>query len=266
MAEISEHSAEIGGRLIAWREAPSEGTTPLYVHGVPESSEMWAPFLEQTGGVAIDLPGFGRSAKASDGPYTIDGLADAIEALLAHLGVDRVRLVAHDWGAVALAFAQRAPERIERLVLADVVPFLPGYRWHRVARAWRTPVVGELTMGFTTRMGMARSTRLPRDAVAAIMRHFDHGTQRAILKLYRSAPPDVLEAAGRDLGRIDAPALIVWGERDPYLPTSFAHGLAGALGTPDPQVEIVPGAGHWVWVDDPAQVSRIVRFVGASDV
>ena len=61
----------------------------------------------------------------------------------------------HDWGAVGLALAQRRPERIERLVMFTTVPFLPGYRWHRVARGWRTPLVGELMMGFTTRWALA---------------------------------------------------------------------------------------------------------------
>jgi pimeloyl-ACP methyl ester carboxylesterase len=58
-----------------------------------------------------------------------------------------MRLVLHDWGAVGLAFAQRAPERIERLVAIDAVPLLPGYRWHPIARVWRTPVAGEVAMG-----------------------------------------------------------------------------------------------------------------------
>ena len=261
MADVIQREAEIGGRLTAWREAPYEGVPVLYVHGVPDSAEMWDPLLAQTGGLALDLPGFGRSAKPSHGPYTIDGLADAIEAFLAHSGVDRVSLVLHDWGAVGLAFAQRAPERIERIVLADVVPFLAGYRWHRVARMWRTPVVGELAMGFTTRYLMQRGSGRSGADVDRVMRHFDHGTQRALLKLYRAADPDVLAAAGRDLGRVTAPALIVWGERDPYLPADFARPLADALGTPAPEVEVVPGAGHWVVTEDPATVSRIVRFL-----
>ena len=46
----------------------------------------------------------------------------------------------HDWGAVGLELAQRRPEAVERLVLIDVVPFVPGYRWHPTARIWRTTV------------------------------------------------------------------------------------------------------------------------------
>ena len=53
---------------------------------------------------------------------------------------------------MGLALAQRFPERIERLVVFTCVPLLPGYRWHRVARGWRTPLIGELLMGFTHRL------------------------------------------------------------------------------------------------------------------
>ena len=101
------------------------------------------------------------------------------------MGLERFSLVVHDWGSVGLALAQRFPERIERLVMFSGVPFVPGFRWHRVARAWRTPLVGEVVMGVTTRWGFRRE--LPRELADAAWEAFDHGTQRAILKLYRAS-------------------------------------------------------------------------------
>ena len=149
----------------------------------------------------------------------------------------------------------------------DVVPFLPGYRWHRLARLWRAPVVGELAMGFTSphdRAAGAARRRRPagsrRRCWSEMLRHFDHGTQRAILRLYRSASPEALAAAGAGLGAVDAPALVVWGERDPYLPSELAGRLAAALGGPA-EVVTVPGAGHWPWLDDPAVVDRVCGFL-----
>ena len=71
---------------------------------------------------------------------------------------------------------------------------------------------------------------MPEDFIDSIWDHYDHGTQRAILKLYRSAPPDVLARAGERLGEISAPALVVWGGDDPYLPPRFAHAYGEALG------------------------------------
>src|ERR1700754_2920723 len=119
---IETHHAEIGGLPVTWRSAPSDDPPTLWLHGVPDHSELWIPFLERAGGVAPDLPGFGASAKRGDLDYSIGGYADWLERFCAHAGLDRVRLVMHDWSVAGLAFAQRAPERIERIVAIDVVP------------------------------------------------------------------------------------------------------------------------------------------------
>ena len=201
--------------------------------------------------------------------YSIEGYADFLEAFVDHLGLERFSLVVHDWGGVGLALAQRRPGALERLVICNCVPLLPDYRWHRWARLWRRPVVGELTMGFTTRFALKRSlreafvTRGPelKSLADRAWANFDHGTPRAVLKLYRSAPPEVLEAAGSRLGAITAPALVAWGERDPYISTDFAQAYADALGG-EARVEMIPAAGHWPWLDRPELVEEIVRFLG----
>src|SRR5688500_11414919 len=118
--EIRERREEIAGIETFWREA--DGEPVIYVHGVPTSSDDWLPFLERTGGVAMDLPGFGRSGKPGGFDYSIDGYGAWLEQFRRHLGLDRYRLLVHDWGAVGLAAAQAAPERVERLVVANAVP------------------------------------------------------------------------------------------------------------------------------------------------
>jgi pimeloyl-ACP methyl ester carboxylesterase len=254
-----------------WRSATAPGSaagaTPLYIHGVPTNSDDWMPFLERSGGLAPDLPGFGRSGKPSHFDYSIEGYASFVERFLDLLEVERVSLVVHDWGSVGLAFAQRRPERVECLVVINAVPLLPGYRWHRTARLWRTPVLGELAMGATTRRTLRRASResnatpgpMPEAWLDSVLDHFDHGTQRAILRLYRSAPSDVLARAGADLAKLSMPALVVWGARDPYIPTRFAQEYARAL----PQAELLelPDAGHWPWLDEPRTIDRIVEFL-----
>jgi pimeloyl-ACP methyl ester carboxylesterase len=253
--EIAERTADVAGLAVSYRQA---GDAPiLYLHGVPTDSYDWIPFLERLGGIAPDLPGFGRSAKPADFDYSIPGYDLFLEAFVDGLGLDRFALVMHDWGGLGLALAQRFPERIERIVMFPVVPFLPGYRWHRVARGWRTPVVGELLMGFTTRWGLRRA--LPHELADAAWESFDHGTQRAILKLYRSAPPDVLARAGERLGEVRARALILWARDDPYLPVEFAERLADALGG-EVTLELVEG-GHWPWHGRPELVQRAAEFL-----
>jgi pimeloyl-ACP methyl ester carboxylesterase len=267
--DAAELTDEVAGVPVAWREAEPRTVAPvLYVHGAPTDGDDWLPFLDRTGGYAPDLPGFGRSGKPGDFDYSIDGYASFLEAFLDHVGVERYSLVVHDWGAVGLAMAQREPGRVERLVVANAVPLLPGYGWHRVARVWRTPVAGEFLMGITTRFGMRRAIRrdvadrqAADEMVERLWKHFDHGTQRAILRLYRSAPPEVLARAGERLGEITAPALVVWGERDPFIPPEFALRYRDALGG-QTSVETIGEAGHWPWLDRPESVDAVATFLG----
>jgi pimeloyl-ACP methyl ester carboxylesterase len=246
---VERHRAEIDGTLVSWLSAP--GADVLYVHGVPDSAAMWTPFLEWTGGIAVDLPGFGESGKPASWPYSLDGYARFLPAFLDHVGIDSVRLVAHDWGAVALTLGPR----IERLVAIDVHPMLPGHRWPPIARAWRTPVLGELAMGFTGRGTLRRIGGLSQDHVQAVLQHFDHGTQRAILKLYRSANVNLVA-----LDAVLAPALVLWGENDRYLDSAWARRFAGALGGPA-DVEIVAGASHWPWLERSEVIEMVAEFL-----
>jgi pimeloyl-ACP methyl ester carboxylesterase len=270
--ELSEHTAELEGLPIFWRGGGAVvgsggAAVPLYLHGVPSNSDEWVPFLKRSGGLAPDLPGFGRSGKPGSLSYTIDEYDRFIERFLDFVGVERVRLVVHDWGAVGLAFAQRRPERIERLVVINAVPLLPGYRWHRTARIWRTPVLGELAMGttnrrvlqFLSRESNATAGPMPEEWLDSVLGHFDQGTQRAILRLYRSSPPAVLEAAGAQLRALRMPALVVWGMRDPYIPERFGRAYASALG--GAEVIELPDAGHWPWLDRPDVIDRVVDFL-----
>ncbi len=271
MPALTEHRAELGGQPVFWRSAPSDGAPPvLYVHGVPTSADDWTPFLERGGGIAPDLPGFGRSGKRADGAYTMEGYDRWLEAFLNHLGVERFRLLVHDWGGVGLLLAQRFPERVERLVVMNAVPFLPGYRWHRLARVWRARWAGELVMGATSRVALKQLSRasnatkgpMPAAWLDQVTAGFDLGTQRAILRLYRTSPPEKLALAGLGLERLACPALVVWGDQDPYVPAEFADAYAAALG-PHAEVLHLPDAGHWPWLDRPDLVGTVVDFLTA---
>jgi pimeloyl-ACP methyl ester carboxylesterase len=268
--EISDHNGELDELPVFWRTAPAApGTaTPLYVHGVPSSSDDWLPFLRVTGGIAPDLPGFGRTGKPGYLSYTIEEYDRFLERFLDERELERVSLVVHDWGAVGLSLAQRLPERIERLVIINAVPFLAGYRWHRTARIWRTPGLGELSMGLTFRSTMRLLTReanvtpgpLPEEWIESTLAHFDEGTQRAILRLYRSSPPERLAAAGAGLGELAMPALVAWGTQDPYIPARFARDYAEALGSAA-ELQEYPDAGHWAWLDRPDMIDRVASFL-----
>jgi pimeloyl-ACP methyl ester carboxylesterase len=270
--EVSDYTGELDGQPVFWRDATppdkaSGAAVPLYLHGVPSNCDEWTAFLRRSGGLAVDLPGFGRSGKPGFLKYTIDEYDRFLERFLDERGVERVQLVMHDWGAVGLAFAQRLPERVERLVIINAVPFLPGYRWHRTARIWRTPGLGELAMGTTTRFTLRLASResnatpgpMPEEWLDSVLEHFDQGTQRAILRLYRSSPSEVLVAAGARLAAIDAPALVVWGMRDPYIPARFGREYAQALA--NAELLELADAGHWPWLDRPDAIDRVLEFL-----
>jgi pimeloyl-ACP methyl ester carboxylesterase len=103
---------------------------------------------------------------------------------------------------------------------------------------------------------------MPEQWLDSVMDHFDQGTQRAILRLYRSSPSSVLAAAGAKLGTLEMPALVVWGLKDPYLPARFGRAYADALG--NAKLIELPDAGHWAWLDRPDAIDSVVEFLGAA--
>jgi pimeloyl-ACP methyl ester carboxylesterase len=263
---VDEHTIELAGSPVYFRRAAGRGLPALYLHGIPTSSDDWVELLERTGGIAPDLIGFGRSGKGGHLDYTVEGLADAVEPLLG----ERVRLVAHQWGAVVgLELAARHPEQFESLALCNPLPLIEGFHWPGPAEWWRRPLLGELLMGATNRRLIARTLKQgspnpqawPDERIATVWEQFDQGTQRAILRLHRHTDAHRFESQRERLARLDAPVLVLWGERDPWLPVSLAERFAGLL--PHATLERVPGAGHWPWLDQTDVSERIAAFLAA---
>jgi pimeloyl-ACP methyl ester carboxylesterase len=204
----------VDGVSTFFRRVPGEGPPVVFVHGNPTHSEDWQPFLERTQGpaLAFDLPGWGRSGRPSPAEfdYSMNGLARFVKRFLQRMAVDRHSLVVHDWGAVALIAAQDDPGRIRRLAIVNAVPLLPGYRG--IARrasggrvAWassRTRLWTRWAMDFGLRESRGDRSRHDPAFVDMIWEHLDRGTLAAVLRLYRSADPDRLAAAGERLDRL----------------------------------------------------------------
>lgn len=272
MGTVEQRVVEVDGVRTLYRRRPGDGRPTVFVHGNPTHSEAWLPFLERAGGpaVALDLPGWGCS-EAPDRrrfDYSMHGLARFVGRFLDALGIVEHALVVDDWGSLALIDAQTHPERVERLVIIDAVPLLPGYRWHWIARwFWRRRPLGELVNATTTRSGVRLLSRqasptpgpLPEPFLDLVWRGRRPGTWPAVLDLYRSADPDRLAAAGSRLGLLRCPALVVWGAADPYIPARFGRAYAERL--PDAELLIVDGAGHWPWLDRPELVETVTAFL-----
>jgi pimeloyl-ACP methyl ester carboxylesterase len=265
---VTEETIQLDEQPVFLRRAGDDAVPILYLHGLPTSSFDWLGPLELGGGIAVDLPGFGRSGKRGDLDYSLAGHVTFVGRLLDALGIERVRLCLHDWGAaVGLAWASENPERVGRLVVVNGVPLLAGFRWRGWARAVRTPLAGPVAVGFATprmvrrlsRVGSGGREPLPKPFLDSVSEHIDLGTERALLRLLRSATPQSLAAAGAGLSLIDAPALVLHGARDPWIPAGFGAGYAATLG--DATLERIEDAGHWPWLEKPELSDRIVRHL-----
>ena len=146
------------------------------------------------------------------------------------------------------------------------MPFLPGYRWHRTARIWRTPRArgdgdGRRPCGFTlkwlSREANVTPGPLPEDMRRSIIDHFDQGTERAILRLYRSSPPERLAAAGAHLGDVGPDAGGV-GHARPLHPRALRREYAVRS---QRRAARAPDAGHWPWLDRPDLPARVHEFL-----
>jgi pimeloyl-ACP methyl ester carboxylesterase len=269
---VEEAELVLDGIKVFYRRVPGDGTPVVYCHGNPTHGEEAVPWLERVKGpaIAIDMPGWGRSDRPDPAhfDYSMHGLSAFLERCLDGLGIGQRKLVVHDWGGLALIGSQRRPELVERLVVVNAVPLLPGYRWHWIAQLWRRRPLGEILNRTTTKSGLALLLRqargdhrsaMPPEFVDMIWNRWDRGTQAALLQLYRHADPPRLAEAGANLNRLVCPSLVLWGDSDIYLPLKFGEAYARAL--PSSEFESIKGAGHWPWVDDPSVIDRIAAFV-----
>jgi pimeloyl-ACP methyl ester carboxylesterase len=252
------------------RESHGEGTPVVFWHGNPTNADDWLPFMKRLGrpAFAADLPAFGGSSAPAGFDCSVHSYGRWAGALLDELGLERYSLVIHDWGAVGLIPALAHPERIESMVAFNTIPFGASYRWHPLARVWRRRPWGEISFALSNRavvgLGLARDRpgfkAMPRSLVDRAQEGLSRDdTRRAILALYRSADPEVLDVIGGNLSHFEAPTLLLWADRDRYIGREYGHRWAELF--PNATLEEIPGAGHWAWVDRPELVDRTVRFL-----
>jgi pimeloyl-ACP methyl ester carboxylesterase len=270
---LEERHVVAGAIRTRYWEAEGPGDPVVFVHGNPTSADDWLPFLSRLDGVrrclAPDLVGWGQSEKPADLGYTMDTLAWFVQRLIDALDIERFDMVVHDWGAIGLVVASWRPQVVGRVVVINAVPLSAEFRWHWVGRLWRRRVIGELlnltTTRWATRQLLRQATPRPGslpELAEQISRYLDAGTKRAILQLYRDADPWKLGQVGHALAALRSPALVVWGDDDPYIPARFADFYRETLGD-DARLERLSGAGHWPWLDRPDVVDLVADFLGS---
>lgn len=241
----------------------------VFVHGNPGPKEDWAGLMERlppaVRAVAPDMPGYGAASRPRDFDYSVEGYSRHLAACLDQLGIDRAHLVLHDFGGLwGLAFATSHPDRVRSFTLINTGIF-EDFRWHKFARVWQTPVLGELAFMSANRyfvkvgLNADNPKPFPDEFINRIISHMDRGHARAVLKLYRSAR-DFKAVLAPILERLpliaDRPTLVVFGSADAYIPAR--HAEAQRKHFPSADVHLLDGCGHWPFVDDPDSVAALV--------
>lgn len=242
-------------------------TAKLFIHGVPDSPAIWRPLL-----AALDLgdapiavpalPGFTGPLPAGF-PATKEAYADwavgqAEMLFAAHGPID---IIGHDWGAlIAQRVAMLRPDLIRSWAISNAV-IEPGYRGHRIARIWNTPVLGEIFMALSKADKLAAGLAaqgIPADIAAEEAEQWKNkDKRRAILTLYRSAKGlSFAHDWALDIPKLPANGALIWGAGDPYVDLAVAQRYAAATGTP---LTVIKGAGHWAIAERPAAVAAALR-------
>lgn len=266
-AEIHSAQVVVGGvRSLVRFAGPSSTEAVVFVHGNPGSSEDWLDVLPHVGtfarAIAPDMPGYGKADRPHDFAYTVDGYARHLDGLLEQLGVERAHLVLHDLGGPwGLQWAVEHAARVASITLINI-GLVPGYRWHIIARIWRTPVIGELFQringrrSFRSGLNAGNPKPFPDAFVDRMFDDMDAGHKRAVLAFYRATDLDAFSRRiGPLLEPLALPALVLWGEADDALPVRYAQLQKNYFRA---EVHELAGCGHWPMIDEPARVRTLI--------
>jgi haloalkane dehalogenase len=247
------------------------GPPLLMFHGNPDSGMMWAEVAERLASnfqcIAPDLPGFGHSEVPANYEPSLDGMEGFVEELHHVMGIDRpVDVIAHDFGGpFAFAWAVKHTDAVRRLVAINTL-FFSDYRWHFWGRVWRTPFLGELSMALMNRLIFAQELNrgsgkwIKREHIKKTWALMTPRMKKEVLRLYRATNPEVFVGWEDQLLALIArkPTLVIWGDKDPYIPSRYAERFKAQ------EVVHLPKVGHWPPVEDPAECAeRILRFLMA---
>ena len=261
----------VDGDLIHYVEA-GQGPPVVLVHGWNGSTFSFryviSELARQYRVIAIDLLGFGYSARPANGDYSLSAQAKLVSVVMDRLGVERATLLGHSMGgAVAMRVAVGNPEQVERLVLADSVTV------SRVRRAVRFRWLFQLLMPLAAPFTMHREPfrrRVFRSAVhdpAFLTPEMLAGYYRPLHMRghLRSLAKQLIDRGHDDLwlpDRIGQPTLVLWGEHDRWIPLAAGEAMAEQI--PDARLVVVPSAGHMPLEEQPEFCNReLLKFLPA---
>jgi pimeloyl-ACP methyl ester carboxylesterase len=276
-------TVRVGGNTLHVRATPGPdgGEPALYVHGLGGSATNWTDLAALLGGwldgEAIDLPGFGWSAAASGGDYSLTGHAKAVARYLDQRGAGPVHLFGNSMGgAISIMVAALRPDLVRTLTL--ISPAMPDLR----VRGREERLMPLLLLPGATRVAVRRlasidpetrvrgiidlcfgdPSRVPperlAEAAADVRARADRGWQTAaFVRSLRGLVGGYLPGARslwRAATRVIAPTLVVWGDRDKLVTVALAPRTARAIR--GARLLVLPGVGHVAQMEEPETVAR----------
>jgi pimeloyl-ACP methyl ester carboxylesterase len=244
-------------------KGPVDGTPVVFLHGFPQFNTSWNPIMDRLCGhgyrcLAPNQRGYSAGARpARRRDYAAEELVADIVALIDALGVRKVHLVGHDWGAnVAWVTAARAPERLATLTTLSVghpAAFFAALATSRQFLAswyiylFQLPKVPEWLMGLGGGKGLAWliqrvAGQLPAAAERDVSQVMTSGALTTALNWYRAVP---FTKPKLDNSRTQVPTMHIWSDGDKALLEKAAR-TTGNYVDAEYRFEIVRGATHWM--------------------
>ena len=227
--------------------------------------------------IAVDPRGIGGSTK-SPPPYSVEGWADDCAVMIDRLGLGPLHVLGSSLGgAMALALAQRHPDKLRSLIV--VGGFSELDRAVELNFRLRLRLIQKLGMSdeVADYMGLWTLTRkfINTDAGFAVMRANQANIRNNPVELYSAFVESLLRwgrcQPGQEqepkfttlLGAIKAPTLVVTSDNDHLIPKELSELIAARI--PGAKLAVMPGAGHIPFMEQPEEVVRIVlEFLGGT--
>ncbi len=270
---VEHRYVDAGGFRMHVAEAGS-GDPLVLIHGWPENWFAWrgviGPLAETYRVLAVDLRGFGWSDAPPTG-YEKEQFATDVLAALDELGVERFRLAGHDWGGfAAFLMALREPERVERLMVFNIIhPWVrpeggigerlkaaasAGYQFVLASPGLGAQVMQRAPIAKTalTKASVTQGAFTPDEIEVFAERWRDPARARATTQVYRSFLTKELRAIltgkYRDQ-RLKPKTLLITGSEDPVVTPDRLGGYEDHAD--DMTVEVLPDTGHWMLDERP---------------
>lgn len=262
---------DVDGVRVHYQEAGDEHAPALVlIHGFASSTLVWSKVflkLAEAGYrvIALDLLGYGYSAKPRNGEYTIAGQAKLLTRLLDKLGIRRAIFVGSSYGgAVATTCALDYPDRVEKLILVGTVNNNRPLDF-TLMRLFGSPLFGDVVSPLLIGSRRLLRRRMKRvydrhewvlDERRVDARHLPlraAGTQRAIIRTVRGWDA---ERISRDAHLITQPTLLLWGENDREIPLADGERLHDEI--PGSRLVIFRECGHLPHEEYPEAFTNVV--------